>query len=115
MIHSYTDIDAYKNSKRLYPQIVQATKGFPPQGWHLRDQSCRSANAIHADIAEGFGRSVPEFKNYLSRALGSCNETRSHLEDAMNVGWMDRVVGQELINEYTIISKQIYRLREKWK
>ncbi len=51
---------------------------------------------------------------YLTRALGSCNETKSHIEDAINIELLDQVAGRNLIDEYTVVGKQIYRLREKW-
>ena len=114
MIRSYTDILVYKQSKSLYPIVMELAKTFPPHGRHLRDQLCRAANSIHANIAEGFGRSQAEFKMYLTRALGSCNEVKSHLEDAMAVKMMTSEKGQELIDEYMVIGKQLYRLRERW-
>ena len=114
MIRTFEDLEVYKNSKNLYPQLVKMTEHFPRQGWHLRDQVCRSANAIHADIAEGFGRSIAEFKNYLTRALGSCNETKSHLEDAMAVGWLNQPAGKDFTERYVVVGKQLYRLRESW-
>jgi four helix bundle protein len=115
MIISYTDIEAFQKSKKLYPEIVRIAKNFPPHGRHLRDQMCRSANSIHANIAEGYGRSIAEFKMYLTRALGSCNEAKSHLDDAVCIELIDPQSGQELIAEYTIVGKQIYRLRQNWK
>jgi len=81
----------------------------------LRDQVCRSANSIHANIAEGYGRSTAEFKMYLTRSLGSCNETVSHITDALNSKFGKIDLGNELVREYEIVGKQIYRLREKWK
>ncbi len=114
MIKTFEDIEAYKSARDLYPRIVSATKTFPRPGWHLRDQLCRSANSIQPNIAEGFGRSVAEFKMYLTRALGSCNETRAHIENALNVGWINSADGQPLLDAYTVIGKQLFRLRERW-
>ena len=115
MIKSYEDLAVYKNSKKLYPIVVKLTSKFPREGRSLADQICRAANAIHSDIAEGFGRSTAEFKMYLTRALGSCNETISHIEDAMNVKWLSIDTGTTLVDEYAIVGKQIYRLKQKWK
>ncbi len=114
MIKSYEDLKAFQTAKRLYPQVVKATENFPRQGWHLRDQLCRSANSIQANIAEGYGRSVAEFKMYLTRALGSCNEIRGHIENAINVGWIDPTDGKMLLDEYVVVGKQLFRLRERW-
>lgn len=115
MIKHFNDLEVYQRAQRLYPKIIEFVRKFPKEGFHLRDQLARSANAIHSDIAEGFGRSPAEFKMYLTRALGSCNETISQITDALSVGFGDRKFGEKLIREYEIVGKQIYRLREKWK
>lgn len=115
MIRHFSDLDVYKKAQALYPKVIEFSKGFPKEGFHLRDQVCRSANSIHSNIAEGYGRSIAEFKMYLTRSLGSCNETVSHLTDALNSKFGSAVLGDELIREYEIVGKQIYRLREKWK
>ena len=114
MIKTFTDLDVYKRSQSIYPKVVAFTKTFPNSGKHLQDQLCRSANSIHANIAEGYGRSPKEFKMYLTRSIGSCNETRSHIQDAKNVEFGMSSVADFLLWEYEIISKQLYRLRERW-
>ncbi|OGF73081.1 hypothetical protein A3C05_04855 [Candidatus Giovannonibacteria bacterium RIFCSPHIGHO2_02_FULL_45_40] len=115
MIRHFSDLDVYKRAQGLYPKVVEFSRSFPKEGFHLRDQVCRSANSIHANIAEGYGRSTAEFKMYLTRSLGSCNETVSHITDALNSKFGKIDLGNELVREYEIVGKQIYRLREKWK
>lgn len=115
MIRSFRDLEVYRKSQELYPKTIEFTRDFPYEAKHLRDQLCRSANAIHADIAEGFGRSVAEFKMYLTRALGSCNETESHIADALNAKFGDEKFGKNLAREYEVVGKQIYQLRKNWK
>ena len=110
----FHDLDCYKNSKKLYPVVVKITRTYPIEGNKLADQTRRSANGIHACIAEGWGRSVAEFKHYLTRSLGSNNEIISHIEDAEAVGYIKPETAKALIDKYTIVGKQIYRLREKW-
>src|SRR3989344_1973751 len=115
MIKSVDDILAYRNSKKLYPVIVKVTRNFPREARYLVDQICRAANSIHANIAEGFGRSVPEFKKYLTTSLGSNNELLSHLGDAFSVNYLTTEIYHVLKEKYSIVCKQIYRLKEKWK
>jgi four helix bundle protein len=115
MIKSYEDLDAYKNSQKLYPIVVKVTTKYPREGFKLGDQTRRAANGIHACIAEGWSRSVIAFKDYLTRSLGSCNEVKTHLQDAKAVGYLKPETADKLIEKYTIVGKQIYRLREKWK
>lgn len=115
MIRHFIDLEAYQKSQALYPKVVEFTQSFPREGAQLKDQTCRAANSIHADIAEGFGRSIPEFKHYLTRSFGSCNEIITHLWEAINAKFGREAIGKELIKEYEIIGKQIYRLQENWK
>ena len=115
MIKSFRDLDVYQRSKRLYPRVVKFTQSFPFEAKHLRDQMCRAANSIHSNIAEGYGRSIAEFRLYLTRSLGSCNEVMSHIEDSINAEFGNKNIANELLGEYDIIGKQLYRLRERWK
>ena len=115
MIKHFRDLDVYRKSQELYPRVIEFTKEFSREGYHLRDQLCRAANAIHSNIAEGFGRSEAEFKMYLTRALGSCNETVNHINDAINARFGNNNLGKVLFEEYERLGKQLYRLREKWK
>ena len=115
MIKHFRDLEVYRKAQALYPEIISFVKDFPREGFSLRDQLARSANGIQANIAEGFGRSPAEFKMYLTRALGSCNETISHINDALNVGFGDKEKGRMLLREYEIVARQIFRLRENWK
>ena len=114
MIRSFSDLEVYRRSQELYPKIVGYTVKFPRDGWHLKDQICRAANSIHANIAEGYGRSVAEFKMYLTRSLGSCNELISHIDDSINAKFGNLTEGTQLKSEYDLIGKKIYRLRENW-
>lgn len=114
MAKSYTDLIIYTRAQELYPQAIAFASGFPKEAYQLKDQIYRAANSIGANIAEGFGRSVPEFKMYLTRSLGSCNEMSSHVENAIRVGFGDSKKGKLLNEAYGILGKQIYTLRQKW-
>jgi four helix bundle protein len=112
MIHTVKDLEVYQTSKALYAQCVQLAKHIPHDSAYLSSQILRAANSIHANIAEGFGRSKAEFCNYLTRALGSANEVISHLEDIETACTMPT---KALQKAYDVLGKQIYRLRERWK
>lgn len=112
MIRSVKDLSVYQNSKKLFADVVALTKEIPKDGSYLSNQLARAANSIHANIAEGFGRSKAEFCNYLTRALGSANEVVSHLDD-IEIARYARTT--DLQKQYDILGKQIYRLRERWK
>lgn len=75
----------------------------------------RAANSIHANIAEGSTKSIPDFKRYLGNSIGSCDELVSHITDAVNIGLMSKTAGDKLVGEYRIVGKQLMRLRQNWK
>lgn len=114
MIKTFNDLEVYQMSQRLFEALGAIVAKFPKEGAALKTQLLRSAPSIHANIAEGFGRSNVEFKNYLRRSLGSNNETLSHIEDAVALGYIIPRVGKDLIENYTILGKRIYTLRERW-
>ncbi|MFA6295742.1 MAG: four helix bundle protein [Patescibacteria group bacterium] len=111
----YNDLIVYKNSKLLFSVLIKIVRKFPYEGKYLVNQILRAANSIHANIAEGFGRSEAEFKRYLTSALGSCNELISHIEDALMSGYIRKDTAEKLIEKYNIVGKQIYCLRNRWK
>ena len=115
MIKSFNDLDVYKRSKKLFAELAKIVKVFPKEGQYLKNQILRAGNSIHSNIAEGFGRSEAEFKQYLTRSLGSNNEVLSHLEDAKIVAYINGNLFKRISEEYAILGKQIFRLRESWK
>jgi four helix bundle protein len=55
------------------------------------DQIRESARSAPRNIAEGFGRRRPrEFGRFLMIALGSLRETQNHLQDALDMQYVDR-------------------------
>jgi len=91
------------------------------RGWKVTDQRelgsqlIRASNSIHANIAEGYGKSPQGFKRYLDLSLGSCDEVCSHLTDALNVGLISQESYNEFITKYEIVGKQLTKLKQNWK
>ena len=56
------------------------------------------------------------FQKYLDDAMGECNETQVGLCQCRDIyaKYIDVKLCEELINEYDIIGKQLYRLEEAW-
>ena len=85
-IERFEDIQAWQEARELTKIIYALTKlpGFS-KDFGLRDQIQRAAVSIMANIAEGFERkTTKEFRNFLSMALASCSEVRSHLYVALD-------------------------------
>ncbi|MEK7134275.1 MAG: four helix bundle protein [Patescibacteria group bacterium] len=115
MIKDFHDLKVYNGSKTLFVDTARICQSFPNEGRYLKSQILRAGNSIHANIAEGFGRSEAEFRQYLTRSLGSNNEIISHLEDAYALGYISQKDFKNLSDGYTVLGKQIYQLKTNWK
>ena len=89
-IRRFEDLEAWKTARAAVRDIYAVTrKGTFSRDFGLRDQICRSAVSVMANIAEGFERDGDkEFVNFLSIAKGSAGETRSLLYVAMDQGYI---------------------------
>jgi len=117
VIQNYQDLEVYNRSYRLALEIHKITQAFPSIERHeLGSQVRRAAISIALNIAEGYGRkdSPAEFKHFLRNALGSCNETRVLVDMAGDLGYISQEQRLRLSQEYEVLSKQIYRLKESW-
>lgn len=115
-MQNFRDLEVYRRSQALFPKIYRLVRGWRPLDQReLGSQMIRAANSIHANIAEGCGKSPVDFKRYITTAIGSCDELVSHLNDAQNVGLVSAKVMKEFMAEYTIVGKQLTRLKQKWK
>jgi four helix bundle protein len=113
---NFKDLEVYQHASSLFPKVYRLVRS-----WNMADQRelgsqiIRAANSIHANIAEGYSKSPLEFKRYLAIAIASCDELASHIEDAFNVGLLQEVQRAELLAEYTIVGKQLTKLKQIWK
>ncbi|SHF75994.1 four helix bundle protein [Desulfofundulus australicus DSM 11792] len=117
MIQGYQDLEVYRRSYRLALEMHRVTQTFPGIERHeLGSQVRRAAISIVLNIVEGYGRkdSSAEFKHFLRNALGSCNETRVLIDIVADLGYITREQHSRLSQEYEILGKQIYRLKETW-
>ncbi|HEY8188286.1 MAG TPA: four helix bundle protein [Pyrinomonadaceae bacterium] len=82
---------AWQKSMDLVVEIYDLTKGFPKdEGYGLTSQLRRASVSVPSNISEGAaGRSVTQFRNFLSVAIGSLNEVSTQLEIAYRVGYLD--------------------------
>jgi four helix bundle protein len=80
-IRSYRDLDVWQVSIALAELCYFETKQFPrDELFGMTTQIRRSAAAIPANIAEGYGRETPgAFIQFLRVAQGSLKELETHL------------------------------------
>ena len=119
-ILSYEDLDVYKRS---YATCIRVMKEIvphlpPTERFDLKDQLSRSSKAIPRLIAEGFAKKYQRagFQKYLTDAIGESNETAVSLAQCLDLYSSDvnPEISGELISEYSIIGKQLFKLQQSW-
>ena len=114
----YKELDVYQRAYKKALEMHRMTSEFPKQEkYEIGSQLRRSAMSIVLNIVEGYGRKdgKHEFQHFLRNALGSCNEVRVLLEMCKDIGYITNEEYQHIENEYEVISRQIYRLRQAYK
>jgi len=89
---SFTDLDVWKNARKLKIRIWNLVKTFPvDEKFRLTDQLIRSYRCICSVIAEGHGKFTYKDKiNYCMIGRGSLNETWNHLIDAFDSNYITK-------------------------
>lgn len=82
---------AWQKSMDLVVAMYELTRTFPrEETYGLSSQIRRAAVSVPSNISEGAAnRSVTQFRNFLSIAIGSLNEIGTQLEIAYRVGYLD--------------------------
>lgn len=119
-IISYRDLDVYQRAYKA--SIIVCTKIVPilpkEEKYDLSDQLRRSSKAVARLIAEGYAKKHQKrgFQKYIDDAMGEANETSVGLNQCRDIypQYVDIELCQELIEQYDIIGKQLFRLEESW-
>ena len=117
LMQDVSELQIYKRAIELLPPIYELADTLPRSERELRSQLCNAAKSISAQIAEGFGKknSQAEFKRFLYMALGSSDETITHLRQISILQFADSNSCEQLIEAYKVESKQINALVQKIK
>ena len=94
----FEDIEAWQRSRELTKAIYEVTsQGTFARDFGLRDQIRKASVSIMSNIAEGFERSgTKEFIQFLATAKGSAGEVRAQLYVALDQGYVEQPVFNEL-------------------
>lgn len=117
-IKSYRDLEAYQRAKKLIGPIHHLVETFPAsEKFDLCDQIRRACKSVAANLVEGYShKETPvKAKSFWRISMGSANEMIEHLEQAVTLKYAPPEVVQPLIDEYTIIAKQLNRLIQNWR
>lgn len=108
-VRSFQDLQFWQKARIWSKAIFQLTKKEPfCRDRRLVAQINDSSASVMANIAEGFGRGTQaEFVMFLGYALGSLDETRSHLCAAYDRQYLGRDQFGELFEKGTEIRKMM--------
>ena len=102
----FEDLDVWKRAARLSVDIYNELKALRDYGF--KGQITRAGLSVPSNIAEGFEReSQKECMTFLSYAKGSCGELRSQVYVGMEIGYIDKKVGQKWLAEAGEISSML--------
>jgi four helix bundle protein len=113
---SYIDLEIYVLSKSLAVQVHMMTLNDLPKHEFYEEgsQIRRSSKSVVSNIVEGFGRKryKNEFIQFLTYALASCDETKSHLELLLETGSLKQKHYEVLLHTYEKLGSKIFNFRE---
>ncbi len=106
---TFEDIEAWQISRKLTKAIYDVTAQGPfARDFGLKDQVRKASVSIMSNIAEGFERNgTREFIQFLATAKGSAGEVRAQLYVALDQGYVDQSLFDDLIQLITKISRML--------
>lgn len=119
-IISFKDLEVYQRTYKA--SVIVMNKIVPKlpdsEKYDLKNQLSRSAKAISRLIAEGYAKRHQKqgFQKYLDDAMAENNETIVSLSHCKDIypKYIDVKLCEDLIDEYDISGRQLYRLAESW-
>lgn len=117
-IKSYRDLEAYQRAKRLIAPIYRLVDTFPTvEKYDLCDQMRRACKSVVDNIVEGYShKETPvKAKSFWRMSMGSANEMIEHLEQSITLKYAPPDALQPMIDEYTIVAKQLNKLIQNWR
>ncbi len=118
-IKSFEDLLVYQKAYSLSLSIHKESLQLPKieQYGGIAEQMRRASKSICANIAEGFAKqrqSAPEFRRFLSMAIGSSDEMKVWLQYAVDLGYVSQVLASNWTVSYSDIAKMLNGLGQSW-
>ena len=106
---TFEDIEAWQVSRELTRLVYDVTaQGTFARDFGLKDQIRKASVSIMSNIAEGFERNgTREFVQFLATAKGSAGEVRAQLYVALDQGYVDQSLFDDLIQLTIKISRML--------
>jgi len=110
----FRNLEIWKRSRALSIDVYKRTSNLKDFGF--KDQLTRCALSVPSNIAEGFEKDYSkEKRRYLLISKGSLGEFVTQVDIGIEVGFVERAVGDRWINEAIELSKMIGSLARNLK
>ena len=110
-VRGFEELEVFQRAYRLSLDIHQASLDFPRiEQFGLADQIRRTSKSICANLAEGFGRqsvSKPEFRRFVTMALGSADEMQVWTLYCRDLGYVDSDTAERWRGAYREIARML--------
>jgi four helix bundle protein len=112
-INSFRDLTVWQRGMDVVVAVYRLTEGFPKSELYgLTSQLRRAAVSVPSNIAERHTReSTKEYLNHISVAQGSVAEILTQVEIASRLGYIGPEQKKVLIDEASVLAKQLHSLR----
>jgi len=112
---SVMELNVYQRAYSLSLKIHNASLQFPKtEQYALADQIRRASKSICANLAEGYVKqsySKPEFRRYISSAVGSAGEMQTWVCYCHDLGYIQKETMNSWFYEYDAILAMLIKLR----
>ena len=110
-VRGFEDLEVFRRAYRQSLEVHRASLEFPTiEQRALADQIRRASKSICANLAEGFGRqlvSKPEFRRFVTMALGSADEMQVWAMYCRDLGYIDARTADRWRGEYQEIARML--------
>ena len=107
----FEDLEVFQRAYRLSLEVHRVSLDLPRiEQFALADQIRRASKSICANLAEGFGRqpvSKPEFRRFVTMALGSADEMQVWVLYCRDLGYIGADVVERWRSEYREIARML--------
>lgn len=112
-MQDFKRLRVWQDGRALTVAIHEATRVIRPgQALELRSQLMRASMSISATVAEGAGRETrADVARFVSMAIASASEVEHHLRVCDDLGLVERVVVEQLVDRVTQLRRVLFGLR----
>lgn len=112
-MQDFKRVRVWQDGRALTVALHEATRSFrPPEAPNLRSQLLRASMSISATVAEGAGRDTRvDFARFVSMAIASASEVEHHLQVCSDLGLIEQVLIEQLVDRVTQLRRMLFGLR----